>query len=163
MRMDKTLPAKYLLLALVGWLWLVLAGAAPLDTAQPNWLQAWLSGVWDQIDFNLIQGDRYKMIIEGLGVTLRVSLFAAVIGFTLGLVLALMRLSEARLGNWYPLKWLSGIYVDVIRGTPVVVQLFIMYYIVLITVTDKELVAVITFGLNSAATSSLSVTVISTI
>ena len=83
--------------------------------------------------------------------TLRVSIIAAIIGFFLGTVLALMRLSNLRIGKWYPLRSLASIYVDVIRGTPVVVQLYIMYFIIMLNVSNKVLVGFITFGLNSAA------------
>lgn len=115
-------------------------------------IQNWFLSIWQQFEFNLIQGDRYKMIFEGLGVTLTVALCAAVIGVVLGCVIALMRLSNFKIGKWYPLRWISSIYVDIIRGTPVVVQLMIMYYIIMLPFKGpKEVVAIISFGLNSAA------------
>ena len=147
MRSDKTLSYKYLLLLAGGWVVLMLMGAAETAEAGTSWLQS----VWQQIDFNLIQGDRYKMLLSGLGVTLRVSAVAALIGFVLGTVLALMRLSNFHIGKFYPLRAIASVYVDIIRGTPVVVQLVIMYYIILASCTNTDIVAFITFGLNSAA------------
>lgn len=146
MRSDKALSYKYLLLLAGGWLTLILMGAAETGSESANWFVR----VWNQIDFNLIQGDRYKMILDGLGVTLKVSLVAAVLGFSMGTVLALMRLSSLHIGRFYPLRSLAAMYVDIIRGTPVVVQLVIMNYIILAS-ADKNLVAFLTFGLNSAA------------
>ncbi len=147
MRNGKALSYKYLLIMAGGWLMLMFMGAA--ETAAED--ASWLDSLWAQIDFNLIQGERYKMILEGLGVTLQVSLMAAVLGFVLGMVLALMRLSNLRVGRWYPLRSLASIYVDVIRGTPVVVQLYIMYYIIMLNVSSRVFIGFITFGLNSAA------------
>ncbi len=115
-------------------------------------IQAWAASFWDQFQFNLIDGDRYKMLLSGLGVTVEIALAAAVIGVVLGCLIALMRLSNARIGRWYWLRGIAQVYVDAIRGTPVVVQLLIMYYIVLATYNGpKVLVAILSFGLNSAA------------
>lgn len=147
MRSDKPLSYKYLLLLAGGWVVLLMMGAA--ETAETG--TSWIKSVWQQIDFNLIQGDRYKMLLSGLGVTLRVSGVAALTGFVLGTVLALMRLSNIHIGKFYPLRAAASVYVDVIRGTPVVVQLVIMYYIILASCTNPDIVAFITFGLNSAA------------
>ncbi len=109
-------------------------------------------GIWRQFRMNLIEEDRYQMILKGLGTTILIAICAAVLGVVFGCVLALMRLSNIRIGKWYVLRSLATIYVDVIRGTPVVVQLMIMYYIVFVSPNiSKVTVAIITFGLNSAA------------
>lgn len=102
---------------------------------------------------NLLVGDRYLMLLNGLGTTLVIALGAALIGVVLGTVIALMRLSVWRpFGRVHPLRALSGLYVDVIRGTPVVVQLMIMYYVILAaTGFSRQVIAIISFGLNSAA------------
>lgn len=104
-------------------------------------------------DTNLIVGNRYMMLLNGLGTTLIIALGAAVIGILLGTVIALMRISAWKpFKKVYPLRMLAGAYVDVIRGTPVVVQLMIMYYIILASTSlSRELIALISFGLNSAA------------
>ncbi len=102
---------------------------------------------------NLIVGNRYLMLLSGLGTTLVIAAGAAAIGILLGTVIALMRISEWKpFGKVYPLRMLAGVYVDIIRGTPVVVQLMIMYYIILSSSSlSRELIALISFGLNSAA------------
>jgi His/Glu/Gln/Arg/opine family amino acid ABC transporter permease subunit len=106
--------------------------------------------------FNIIDGDRYLMLVRGLGTTVLIALCAAIIGIVLGSVIALMRLSAWRVGKtFYPLRAISSFYVDVIRGTPMVVQLMIMYYVILASSSlSKELIAIISFGLNSAAYTS---------
>ncbi|MBE5793011.1 MAG: amino acid ABC transporter permease [Clostridiales bacterium] len=101
---------------------------------------------------NLIDENRYQMIFVGLGRTVLIAVSSAVVGVILGCVVALMRLSNAKIGKWKFLQSISSIYVDVIRGTPVVVQLMIMYYVILTSPDiSKITVAIITFGLNSAA------------
>lgn len=107
---------------------------------------AWFEDIARQFVMTVITADRYKLLLEGLGRTLTIALTAAVIGVILGSVLALMNLSRSRL-----LKRVSALYVGLIRGTPVVVQLLIMYHIILVSVKDALIVAIITFGLNSAA------------
>ena len=104
-------------------------------------------------DTNLIVGDRYLMLLSGLGTTLVIALGAAIIGTILGTVIALMRISTWKpLKRVYPLRVLASAYVDLIRGTPVVVQLMIMYYIILASTSlSRELIALISFGVNSAA------------
>lgn len=109
-------------------------------------------GVWRQFRMNLIDENRYQMIFLGLGRTVLIAVSSAVLGVILGCVIALMRLSNAKIGKWKFLQSISSIYVDVIRGTPVVVQLMIMYYVILTSPDiSKITVAIITFGLNSAA------------
>ncbi|WP_114570882.1 amino acid ABC transporter permease [Exiguobacterium flavidum] len=61
--------------------------------------------------------------IEGLQITLYIFIIAVIVGFLIGLIVALMRLSPAK-----PLQWLAIVYVDVIRGTPFIVQLFFIYF-----------------------------------
>ena len=104
-------------------------------------------------DTNLIVGDRYLMLLSGLGTTLVIALGAAIIGTILGTVIALMRISMWKpFKRVYPLRVLASAYVDLIRGTPVVVQLMIMYYIILASTSlSRELIALISFGVNSAA------------
>ncbi|TKB57636.1 amino acid ABC transporter permease [Ferrimonas aestuarii] len=87
------------------------------------------------------------LILNGLKVTLMVTLLATILGSLLGVATTLMKQS----GKWY-LSWPANFYVSVIRGTPVVVQLVILYFIVLASLdVDKITAAVIAFGLNSGA------------
>ena len=129
------------------------------NTFETTWLyRVWRSirkagfSVWRQFRMNLIDENRYQMIFLGLGRTVLIAVSSAVLGVILGCVIALMRLSNAKIGKWKFLQSISSIYVDVIRGTPVVVQLMIMYYVILTSPDiSKITVAIITFGLNSAA------------
>lgn len=87
------------------------------------------------------------LILNGLKVTLTVTFFAMILGAILGVLTTLMGMSE----RWY-LRWPAKLYVGVIRGTPVVVQLVILYFIVLAAMdVDKVTAAIIAFGLNSGA------------
>ena len=72
-----------------------------------------------------IKEDRYKLMISGIGVTLKVSLVAVVLGVIIGFLIALCNLSKNKI-----LKTIGGIYTDVIRGTPSVTQLMIIYFVV---------------------------------
>lgn len=114
-----------------------------------------LAGWFDEVkaDFikTFITGDRWKLFADGLSVTLKITLFAAIFGLVVGLFAAIMRLSRTRKGKKTFFSYVAGAYIDIIRGTPAVVQLLIMYNLVLISVESKELVAIITFGINSGA------------
>ena len=91
--------------------------------------------------------DRWRLYLDGLGVTLGITLGAICISTVLGMVLCLMKLSKYKI-----LRWPAQAYIDIIRGIPVVVQLLIMYNVILLDVTDnKMIVAVVAFGLNSSA------------
>ena len=107
----------------------------------------WLSGVKQQFVFNIIEGERYKMLLSGLEITVVVALGAAVLGVILGCFVALMRISKSKV-----LNGIASVYVDVIRGTPAVVQLMIMYYVIMCTYAGpKEIIAILSFGINSGA------------
>ncbi len=88
-----------------------------------------------------------KMLLDGLVVTIYVTIVSGAIGLILGLITALMQLSKKKI-----LRYPARIYVEVIRGTPVVVQLTIIYFIVFSSVAiDRTIVAFIAFGINSGA------------
>ena len=90
-------------------------------------------------------------MLKGFGNTLVITFFAIIIGIVFGLILSLIRTSHDRNGSWPILNALCKIYITVMRGTPAVVQLMIIYYVILTSVQNKILVAIIGFGLNSAA------------
>ena len=100
---------------------------------------------------NFIKDNRYEYLLKGFGNTLLITLFAVLIGILLGLLIALVRTGYDRNGSMPVLNLLCRIYLTVVRGTPAVVQLLIIYYVILTSVHNKILVAVIAFGLNSAA------------
>lgn len=105
----------------------------------------------DAIYQNLIAEDRWKYIANGLGVTLRITLFAVLIGIVLGFLVAVVRSTYEKTHKLKLLNLLCQVYLTVIRGTPMVVQLLIMYYIVFVSVTSKIMVASLAFGINSGA------------
>ncbi len=108
--------------------------------------------LWEQIQQNLIEGDRYMYIVKGLGLTLEITIFAAIIGIVIGVLLALIKVTAADNKKMKPLDWFASLYLTVVRGTPMVVQLFIMYYIVITAPqVSKVTVAIIAFGINSGA------------
>lgn len=98
-----------------------------------------------------ITGDRWKLYLEGLGVTLQVAVFAAILGVFIGTVIAFMKLSVKRNGKKTILAVIANIYIDVIRGTPSVLQLMIMWFILFTSSKSGVLVAVLSFGVNSGA------------
>ncbi len=99
-----------------------------------------------------IVNDRWMLYVKGLGVTLEIALFAGIIGIIIGCIVALMKLSEPKKGRKHTLWWyLATAYVDVIRGTPAVLQLLIMWFIVFSTSKNGVLVASLSFGINSGA------------
>ena len=107
--------------------------------------------MWDKFTAAFITEDRWKLYLQGLGVTVEVAVFAAIIGLVLGTVLALMKLSNREDGRVSILKLIATAYVDIIRGTPSVLQLLIMWFIVLASFNNGVVVAAISFGLNSGA------------
>ena len=101
---------------------------------------------------NFIDANRWKYILNGLGVTLRVTLFAVLIGIAIGFIVAIIRSTYEKTGKLKILNLLANIYLTVIRGTPVVVQLLIIYFVIFSSVrVDKIFVAIIAFGINSGA------------
>ena len=111
----------------------------------------WLDSVGKKFVLAFVEGDRWKLYFKGLGVTLEIALFAAILGMVIGTVVALMRLSQKRNGKKTIWARIAGIYVDVIRGTPSVLQLLIMWFIVMKNSQNGILVASLSFGINSGA------------
>ena len=101
---------------------------------------------------NFIEDDRWKYITDGLFNTLRITFFAVLIGIFLGFLIAVVRSTYDKTHKLGVLNALCKVYLTVIRGTPVLVQLLIIYFVVFGSVKiDKTLVAVIAFGINSGA------------
>lgn len=111
-----------------------------------------LQTLQDRFVTNFIVDDRWKYILEGLGVTLRVTFFAVLIGIVIGFMVAVVRSTYDRTGKLKVLNLFCKLYLTVIRGTPVVVQLLIIYFVIFgSSDISKTLVAVMAFGLNSGA------------
>lgn len=98
-----------------------------------------------------IESDRWKLYISGLGITLEIALFAGVLGIIIGTILALMKLSTTEEGKPTIFNFIATIYIDVIRGTPSVLQLLIMWFIIMASSNNGILVASLSFGINSGA------------
>lgn len=100
----------------------------------------------------LFSTSRYwEMLLEGLGMTIMLSVFAAIIGLLLGTLVAMVSISKKSKAMIVP-KFLCNAYVTIIRGTPMALQLFIMVFVVFaIRGFPRELTAIIAFGINSGA------------
>lgn len=101
---------------------------------------------------NFITDDRWKYIWDGLLVTLQVTFFAVIVGIVLGFLISIVRATHDKTGKLKILNAICQVYLTVMRGTPVVVQLLIIYFVIFGSVDiNKVIVAVMAFGLNSAA------------
>lgn len=106
----------------------------------------------DALSNTFLKDDRWKYLTDGLSTTLIVTFFAVILGMVLGFLIAIVRATHDKSGKLGVLNFFAKVYLTVIRGTPVVVQLLILYFIIFATVNiDKTLVAILAFGLNSAA------------
>lgn len=111
-----------------------------------------LQSLQDRFYLNFIKDDRWMYIVNGLKVTLLVTFFAVLIGIVLGFLVAAVRSTYDKTGKLKILNILCQIYLTVIRGTPVVVQLLIIYFVIFGSVNiEKVPVAIMAFGLNSGA------------
>lgn len=101
---------------------------------------------------NFIDDHRYRYLFDGLKVTLQIAICAVILGVILGFIVAIIRSTHDKTGKLKFLNFIAKVYLTVIRGTPVLVQLMISYYVIF-TAPDvsKVFVAVIAFGVNSGA------------
>lgn len=101
---------------------------------------------------NFIDDKRWRYITDGLKITLLVTVFAVLIGVVLGFLIAIVRTTHDKTGKLKILNAICKVYLTVIRGTPVVVQLMIIYFIIFGSVDiSKVVVAIVAFGINSGA------------
>lgn len=98
-----------------------------------------------------ITGDRWKLYLKGLGVTMQVAVMAAVLGIIIGTVVAFLKLSVKKNGKPTLAAHIANIYIDIIRGTPSVLQVMIMYFAILASSNNGILIAGLSFGINSGA------------
>jgi len=105
-----------------------------------------------QFILNFITDNRWLLLINGLAVTLKITFFAVILGFILGFGVAVVRNIYDNTKKLKFLNFLCNIYLTVIRGTPVVVQLLIIYFVIFSSIKiDKSIAAVLAFGINSGA------------
>lgn len=101
---------------------------------------------------DFIEDNRYHYLLTGLKNTLIIAICAALIGIVIGFLVAVVRSSHDKTGNMKILNFICNIYLTVIRGTPAMVQLLIIYYIIFGSVNiNKLIVAILAFGINSGA------------
>ncbi len=110
-----------------------------------------LESLWKRLCRALIEQDRWKMYLEGLGNTIIIALIATLIGTTIGVVFAMIKYINKKSGKLKILNKIADIYITIIRGTPVVLQLMILYFIVFSGWNNGILIGAITFGINSGA------------
>ena len=107
----------------------------------------WISSITESFTNNLIAEDRYRMILDGLQVTLLITLCAALLGTLLGGLVCWMRMSRR---TW--LQQVAKVYIELMRGTPVLVLLMLMYYVVMAPLdATGVMVAIVTFAMNTSA------------
>ena len=108
--------------------------------------------ILNALQLNLIKDDRYMYLVNGFKNTMIITLFATLLGIALGLIIALIRTTY---DNTKKLKFLNGVcqvYITVIRGTPVVIQLMILFFCIFTSRNASGImIAIIGFGVNSSA------------
>ena len=112
-----------------------------------NGFNEWL----DQLYYTFIESDRYMTIVNGFIKTLQITFGALIIGVVIGTIVAIVKVFCEGNKKLKIFDILCNIYITVIRGTPVVVQLLIMFFIVFVSAEDGTWVAILTFGINSGA------------
>lgn len=111
-----------------------------------------LLDIVDSFYQNIIYDNRYKFILEGLFNTILIAFFAIIIGIIIGVIIALIRNYHEQTGKFKIGNTIAKIYVSIIRGTPVILQLMIIYYVIFKTVNINILfVGILAFGINSGA------------
>ncbi|MBP3692181.1 MAG: amino acid ABC transporter permease [Clostridia bacterium] len=112
-----------------------------------EWFTVWWADIVATFYKCFIKNARYTLLLDGIGVTIKVSLLSICIGLVIGFFIALCSLSKRK-----GVRAIGKVYTDVIRGTPSVTQLMIIYFVVFATVNiDKWIIASIAFGINSGA------------
>ena len=124
-------------------------------------MQAWFEKLKADFILNFVQGNRWRYLLNGLGTTLLITLLACLLGIAIGVVIAMVRSTYdktkegARMTLGRRLFGLANgfcrVYLTVLRGTPVVVQLMIIYFVIFASSDNGTLVAALAFGLNSGA------------
>jgi len=104
-----------------------------------------------QFEITFIVSSRYKLFISGFRNTMVIAVFALIVGVTIGVIVAVIKVYNYRTGRLKLLNQIAVLYTTVFRGTPIVVQLMIWYYLILISIHNAVIVAIIGFGLNSGA------------
>ena len=117
-----------------------------------NWIVQTVTGFGDDFYLNFVKEDRWKYLTNGLLTTLEITVLAVVVGIVLGFLVAIVRTTHDHTGKLKLLNAVCKLYLTVLRGTPVMVQVLLIYFGIFASVNvPKLLVAVLAFGLNSGA------------
>ena len=120
------------------------------DTGTP--LEKLWNGFADEFYRNFIEGDRWTYLVKGLGTTLAITFLAVLLGVVIGFMVAIVRVTNQKTGKWTIANKICQLYLAVVRGTPVMVQLIIIYFVILLPIgIEKFPSAVLCFGFNSGA------------
>ncbi len=138
------------ILSFAGWL-----------TTAPLWIQSspqWLQNLLFQLYQTFIYQNRWRFFTDGLKITFIVTIGALLLGTIIGLVIAIIRTSydNASKKPFFVLRWVNAfckLYLTVIRGTPMMVQLLIMGFVIMVPKTDTQMIicGIVTLGINSGA------------
>lgn len=111
-----------------------------------------LADITQDLYLNFIKEDRYLWLLDGLKTTLLITFFAAILGIILGFIVAIIRSTHDKSGHFKILNAVGRVYLTVIRGTPTMIQLLIMNFVIFGSVSlDKVIVGSLAFGINSGA------------
>lgn len=114
-------------------------------------LFSWFERLYQSFYNAIVPDQRYLAYLEGLKVTILISLMAIILGIAIGIIVAVIKVSATN----YNMKWLSticNVYINIIRGTPLMVQLLIIYNLIFTSRNTNELiVGAVCFGINSGA------------
>ena len=112
----------------------------------------------EQFQFNFLDDSRWQFIVSGLKNTIIITFFAVLLGIFLGFVIAIVRSTHDKTGKLKILNVICRVYLTVIRGTPTMVQLLIVYYVIFATVDPgKIVVAIIAFGMKIVRSGIMSI------
>ena len=121
----------------------------------------WFASVKAEFELNFIKADRWEYLVTGLGNTLLLTLVALIVGVLIGIVVAAVRSTYDKTAETARPSFgrrvfgffngLCKVYLTVVRGTPVVVQVMIFFYVIFATAKDGTMVAALAFGINSGA------------
>ena len=124
-------------------------------------MQAWFESFKADFILNFVQANRWKYLVDGLGATLIITLLSGIMGTIIGVVIAMIRSTYDKTAEgarktfgrfiFAIVDRICRVYLTVLRGTPVVVQLMIIYFVIFAWSDNGTMVAALAFGLNSGA------------
>ena len=124
-------------------------------------MQAWFESFKADFVLNFVQANRWKYLVDGLGATLTITLLSGIMGTIIGIIIAMVRSTYDKTAEgarktfgrflFSVVDRICRIYLTVLRGTPVVVQLMIIYFVIFAWSDNGIMVAALAFGLNSGA------------